>query len=201
MKRDIITVEEIARTPPGTVYSLSNGAVVTPLAADMAREKNIRFDTAARRKEIVALGSDHAGFAAKEAIRTHLEKMAFQVRDFGTHSEQPVDYPDFAHKVAQAVASGDCRCGILVDGAGIGSCMAANKVPGVLAALCYDETTARNSREHNFANVLTLGARMLPVERLISIVEVWLATPFGEARHQRRVQKIWEIEREYLRRS
>ncbi|MBI4457300.1 MAG: ribose 5-phosphate isomerase B [Acidobacteria bacterium] len=147
---------------------------------------------------MIAIGADHGGFVGKEAIRRHLEAKGFHVLDFGTHCEQPVDYPDFARKVAEAVAGGQCRYGILVDGMGVGSCIAANKVPRVLAALCYDEATARNSREHNCANVLTLGARM-PVERLISVVEVWLSTPLGSGRHARRVQKIRDIEREYLR--
>lgn len=179
---------------------MSIGAVITPLAAELARERNIRFETTGDRPpEIIALGADHGGFAAKETIKRHLEAKGFQVRDFGTHSEQPVDYPDYARKVAEVVSEGICRYGILVDGAGIGSCMAANKVPGVLAALCYDEATARNSREHNYANVLTLGGKMLSVERLLAVVDVWLATPYGEARHERRVQKIREIERDYLR--
>ena len=200
--RTIVTAEEIATMPAGTVYALEPGDVVTPLAADLAREKNIRFEisSAGRREEILALGADHGGFAAKEAVKRHLEAGGFRVHDFGTHSENPVDYPDLARRVAEAVASGRCRWGIMIDGAGIGSCMAANKVPGVLAALCYDEATARNSREHNYANVLTLGARMLPLDRLIAVVDTWLATPYGEARHGQRVQKIREIEREYLRR-
>ncbi|HEY3128187.1 MAG TPA: ribose 5-phosphate isomerase B [Acidobacteriota bacterium] len=198
--RDVITAEEIARTPPGTIYHLSLSAVVTPLAWELAREKNIRFDVDnAGKEEIIALGADHGGFAAKEAIKRYLESRGYRVRDFGTRSEEPVDYPDFARKVAEAVAAGECRWGIVVDGAGIGSCMTANKVPGVLAALCYDEATARNSREHNYANVLTLGGRMLPVERLLAVVDTWLATPHGEARHGRRVQKIRDVEREYLR--
>src|SRR3989442_7169326 len=125
--------------------ALSPNAVVTPLAWELAREKHIRFDAGdAGKEEIIALGADHGGFAAKEAIKKHLETRGYRVRDFGTHSEEPVDYPDFARKVAEAVAAGECCWGIVVDGAGIGSCMTANKVPGVLAALCYDEATARN---------------------------------------------------------
>lgn len=200
MRPDIVTAEEIERAPAGTLYPLAAGAIVTPLALELAREKNIRFDASGDgKREIIALGADHGGFAAKEAVKKHLEAKGFRICDFGTHSAQPVDYPDFARKVAEAVARGECRCGIVLDGAGIGSCMAANKVPGVLAALCYDEATARNSREHNYANVLTLGAGMLPHDRIIAVIETWLATPFGEARHGRRVQKIREIEREYLR--
>ncbi|HEV8131313.1 MAG TPA: ribose 5-phosphate isomerase B [Acidobacteriota bacterium] len=199
--RDVVTAEEIARTPAGTVYSLSPDTLITPLAAELAQQKNIHFDLAGKhREQIIGLGADHGGFQAKEAIKKHLDEKGYKVRDFGTHSEVAVDYPDFARKVAEAVASGACSYGVLVDGAGIGSCMAANKVPGVLAALCYDEATARNSREHNYANVLTLGGKMLPIDRLIAVVDAWLATPYGEARHGRRVQKIRDIEREYLRR-
>lgn len=201
MARDVVTVEEIEQTPAGTLYPVSAGTVITPLAAELAREKNIRFDALGDgRVEIIALGADHGGFSAKQKIKQHLEVNGYRVRDFGTHTEQPVDYPDYARRVAEAVAQGECRWGILLDGAGIGSCMAANKVPGVLAALCYDAATARNSREHNYANVLTLGARMLSLDQLIAVVDAWLATPFGEARHGRRVQKIREIERDYLRR-
>ena len=110
-----------------------------------------------------------------------------------------MDYPDFAHAVARAVAVGVSDLGIIVDGAGIGSCMTANKVPGVRAALCYDEASARNSREHNYANVLTLGGRLISVEAMRSIVGVWLSTPEGESRHGKRVAKIMAVEKQYLR--
>jgi ribose 5-phosphate isomerase B len=121
------------------------------------------------------------------------------VHDCGTSSPDPVDYPDFAHAVARLVADGTCSAGIVVDGAGIGSCMAANKVPGIRAALCYDISTARNSREHNHANVLTLGGRLIGDGLALDIVRTWLGTPWGGARHAARVEKITEIERRYLR--
>src|ERR671939_1839129 len=119
----------------------------------------------------------------KESLKRLLADLGHDVQDFGTHSTEAVDYPDYAHLVARAVASGACDLGIVVDGAGIGSCMAANKVPGVRAAMCYDAATARNSREHNYANVLTLGGKMLSAEQIREVVQTWLATPEGEARH------------------
>ena len=120
-------------------------------------------------------------------------------QDFGTYSLEAVDYPDFAHLVAIAVGRRSCDLGIIVDGAGIGSCMVANKIPGVRAALCYDEASARNSREHNGANVLTLGGKMVPTDRIYEIVKVWLATDLTEDRHRRRVAKIDAIERTYMK--
>ncbi|MBI4481834.1 MAG: ribose 5-phosphate isomerase B [Acidobacteria bacterium] len=152
-----------------------------------------------RKAERVALGSDHAGFQVKERLKPFLLGLGYDFLDHGTYSEQPVDYPDVALAVAEAVASGEFAWGILLDGAGIGSAIAANKVPGVRAALCYDQASARNSREHNHANVLALGARLLDEDLIRKIVETWLQTPFGGERHLRRVNKISEIERRYGR--
>ena len=135
----------------------------------------------------------------KEQLKGFLDELRCASRDFGTFSNDAVDYPDYAHAVARAVAEGVCDLGIIVDGAGIGSCMTANKVPGVRAAMCYDEATARNSREHNYANVLTLGGRMITDKQMRDIVRVWLATPEGEERHGKRVAKIMAIEKQYLR--
>jgi ribose 5-phosphate isomerase B len=147
----------------------------------------------------VAIGADHGGFRLKEALAAFLAERGYGVQDCGTHSTDPVDYPDIAHAVARLVADGACRWGIIVDGAGIGSCMAANKVPGVRAALCYDLSSARNSREHNHANVLTLGAGLIGEGLARQIVEVWLETPWGPDRHARRVEKIGVVEDRYLR--
>lgn len=149
----------------------------------------------------IALAADHGGYALKEALEEHLKSKGYEVRDLGTHSSDSVDYPDYAHAVALAVASGECRFGIVVDGAGIGSAMAANKVPGIRAALCYDLSTARNSREHNHANVLTLGAGLLGESLAKQVVDEWLATDWGPGRHARRVEKIREIEDRYLLRG
>jgi ribose 5-phosphate isomerase B len=126
-----------------------------------------------------------------------LRDWGYEVLDLGTNTSAPVDYPDFAEAVAKAVTCGDAVCGIVIDSAGIGSAIAANKVPGARAALCYDRATARNSREHNDANVLSLGARFLPPESAREILAVWLQTPFAGGRHQRRVDKIRAIEQRY----
>jgi ribose 5-phosphate isomerase B len=145
----------------------------------------------------IAVGADHGGFALKERIAADLREHGFSVRDVGTHSTDSVDYPDFAFAVARLVAEGACRWGIVVDGAGIGSAIAANKVPGVRAATCWDISSARNSREHNHANVLALGAGLLGEALALQIVQAWLSTGWGEGRHARRVDKITEIERRY----
>ncbi len=148
---------------------------------------------------LVAIGADHGGYALKETLKAFLVEQGYRVMDCGTHSTEPVDYPDLAYAVARLVSSGEAWRGILVDGAGIGSAMAANKVPGVRAALCYDHATALNSREHNDANVLSLGAGLIGPNLARQIVQTWLATPFGGGRHQRRVDKIGEIERRFSR--
>ncbi|HSJ84912.1 MAG TPA: ribose 5-phosphate isomerase B [Acidimicrobiia bacterium] len=148
-------------------------------------------------KTRIAIGADHGGYPLKEKIGFKLKEAGYEVLDCGTNSHDAVDYPDFAHAVAREVASGACRYGIVVDGAGIGSAMVANKVPGVRAALCYDLSSARNSREHNHANVLTLGAGLVGDALAWQIVEEWLSVEWGGDRHARRVAKIDAIERQY----
>ncbi len=147
----------------------------------------------------VAVGADHGGYRLKELIVFRLREQGHQVVDCGTDSTESVDYPDLALAVAEKVASGECQSGIVIDGAGIGSSMAANKVPGVRAALCYDVSSARNSREHNHANVLTLGAGLIGDSLATQIVEAWITTAWGEGRHARRVDKITGIEKKYAR--
>jgi len=169
---------------------------VAGTAPESASEPAGRPDNPA--DDAIALGADHGGFRLKETLKAFLEDHGWRVEDCGTHGADSVDYPDFAHQVARRVASGACRWGVVVDGAGIGSCMTANKVPGVRAALCYDLSSARNSREHNHANVLTLGAGLIGEGLAKQIVETWLATPWGPGRHARRVQKISQIEGRYL---
>jgi ribose 5-phosphate isomerase B len=202
----VITEREVLVVPTGGQLLIRADAVVTPAAQDAIRERGITLQTRSSQNSTsrglhIAVGADHGGFAMKEQLKTLLVTLGHQARDFGTHSEDAVDYPDIAHAVAHAVAQRTCDLGIIVDGAGIGSCMAANKVPGVRAALCYDEATARNSREHNYANVLTLGGKLLAREQMEKIVRVWLATPEGEARHGKRVAKIMAIEKQYARQS
>lgn len=145
----------------------------------------------------VAIGADHGGYRLKEHLAFRLRERGHRVVDCGTDSGEAVDYPDFAHAVARKVADGECEVGVVVDGAGIGSCMAANKVPGIRASLCYDVSSARNAREHNHANVLTLGAGLVGEALAWQIVEAWLSTSWAGGRHQRRVEKITEIERRY----
>jgi len=148
-------------------------------------------------RTVVAIAGDHGGWRMKDAIGAWLEKNGYAVRDGGTNSDDAVDYPDLALAVAQLVAVGSAKWGIVVDGAGIGSAMAANKVPGVRAANCHDISSARNSREHNYANVLTLGSGFLGAALALQIVETWLDTDWGAERHGRRVDKITAIERTY----
>src|SRR5262245_55176724 len=148
---------------------------------------------------VVALGADHGGYALKETLKAYLAELGYSVVDCGTHSTDAVDYPDLAYAVARLVGCGEAWRGIVVDGAGIGSAMAANKVPGVRAALCYDHATALNSREHNDANVLSLGAGLIGPNLAKQITQTWLATEFAGGRHQRRVDKLSEIEKRFLK--
>ncbi|MGH2522170.1 MAG: ribose 5-phosphate isomerase B [Anaerolineales bacterium] len=171
--------------------------VSTPLPSPSSAAK--LGDGREAREGVVALGADHGGFALKEALKEFVTGLGYTVVDCGTHSADPVDYPDVAYAVARLVSERQAWRGILVDGAGIGSAMAANKVPGVRAALCYDHATAVNSREHNDANVLSLGAGLIGANLARQIVQAWLATPFGGGRHQKRVDKIVEIEKRFLK--
>ena len=142
----------------------------------------------------IALGADHGGYKMKEMLKGHLASAGYRIIDCGTDSTESVDYPDFARAVAEKVSSQTAWRGIIVDGAGIGSCMTANKVNGVRAAMCHDHATAVNSREHNDANVLTLGAGLLGDNLAIQIVDTWLTTEFAGGRHSRRVEKIIAVE-------
>jgi ribose 5-phosphate isomerase B len=194
--RQLITEEDIRAVPAGATLRINGKALVTPLASDIAREQHITFERitltarGTRTMRRIAIGADHGGFEMKEALKKVLIDTGCQYQDFGTNSTAAVDYPDFAQAVALAVARQSCDLGIMIDGAGIGSCMVANKIPGVRAAMCYDEASARNSREHNGANVLTLGGKMISNDKMRQIVQVWLSTELTEERHRRRVAKI-----------
>lgn len=150
-------------------------------------------------KRTVAIGTDHGGVDLKAILKQQLVDLGYEVIDCGTHTTDSVDYPDIAQQVAELVAQGQAWRGVIIDGAGIGSCMAANKVPGVRAALCYDYATAVNSREHNNANVLTLGAGLIGINLAQQILKTWLSTEFGGGRHARRVDKISAIEASYTK--
>lgn len=202
--KDIVTADDVIRIPPGGELSASVGAIVTPWAREVAASRNVRIvqgaaGSLAGGAGAIALGADHGGFALKEELKAHLAGQGRRVHDVGTFSTEAVDYPDIAHAVARAVRSGEAEVGILVDGAGIGSAMAANKVPGIRAALCVDEAAAVNAREHNDANVLTLGAKFVDGPRMRAIVDAFLLAKCTEERHARRVGKITAIEESYRR--
>jgi ribose 5-phosphate isomerase B len=148
---------------------------------------------------VIAIGSDHGGYDLKEILKKDLAEWGYEVIDVGCHTKEAVDYPEFAHEAARLVSSGKAWRGIVIDGAGIGSCMVANKVPGVRAGMAYDHASAVNSREHNDANVLTLGAGLIGVNLAKQIAKAWLATEFGGGRHSRRVDKIVAVEKQYLK--
>ena len=143
----------------------------------------------------VAVGSDHGGYKAKELLKSYLGSLGYRVVDVGCHFQESVDYPDFAQAVARKVAGGDCERGIMIDGAGIGSSMVCNKVRGIRAALCYDLKTVVNSREHNNANVLTLGGPLHTPDELCRMAKVWLETRFAGGRHWPRINKMMAVER------
>lgn len=150
-------------------------------------------------KQVVAFGSDHGGFQLKALLMKQAESLGYSVLDLGTSTEEPCDYPDFAYAVAKAVASEEAWRGVMIDGAGIGSCVVANKVPGIRAACCHNEFVARNAREHNDTNVLTMGSRVTGIEVCKEIMKVWLKTLFAGGRHQARVNKMGDVERRYLK--
>ncbi len=150
-------------------------------------------------KKVIALGSDHGGYDLRITLKTTLEELGYDVRDVGAYNKEPVDYPDFAHEVARQVSSGAAWRGIMIDGAGIGSCIVANKVPGIRAGIAYDYSSAVNSREHNDTNVLTLGAGLIGINLAKQIVKTWLETDFAGGRHIPRIEKISAVEKNYLK--
>ena len=202
--RPLIAEREVQAVPAGGMLTVPEGALVTPLARQLALDRKILMRAADQGSEsgsskAIALGADHGGYKLKETLMHSLAEWGYEVLDCGTQSDRPVDYPDYAFAVAQLVANGRAWRGVMVDGAGIGSCMAANKVPGVRAAMCYDQATALNSREHNNANLLTLGAGLIGENLAKSILNTFLSTSFAGGRHAARVDKISNIERRYLR--
>jgi len=220
--RSLVTEADVQAVSVGGQFSIPHGALVTPLARQVALERRVSIvETAGTeaaptpapvavpsanssptgQQKPIAIGADHGGYELKEILKGYLGELGYDTVDCGTDGTGSVDYPDFAFAVAQLVAQGRAWRGVVVDGAGIGSCMAANKVPGVRASLCYDQATAFNSREHNDANVLTLGAGMIGPNLARQIVKTWLETPFGGGRHARRVNKIMEIEGRFLKRE
>ena len=202
--KSVITEDDVRGLDQGAVLRIGEDARLTPLAADIVKERQIEIVRRSSRRgsraaKLIAVGADHGGFKMKEELKGLLAQLGHKVQDFGTDSEEAVDYPDFAHAVARAVANGSSDLGIIIDGAGVGSAMTANKVPGVRAAACYSVAVARNSREHNDANVLTLGSKTISSAEMREIVTAWLNTEITEDRHRKRVAKIDAIQRQYQR--
>jgi ribose 5-phosphate isomerase B len=200
--KNLIAEDDLRGLHEGAKLRVAENARFTPLAQDIIRERQIELVKKSSRHsaikvKTVAVGSDHGGFEFKEKLKNFLADLGLQVKDLGTNSKDAVDYPDFAHAVAKAVSNRQVDVGIIIDGAGIGSAMTANKVPGVRAAACYSVALARNSREHNGANVLTLGSGQNSFAEIKEIVEAWLSTDLTEERHRNRVGKIDRIEMQY----
>lgn len=217
-KRPLITEKDVKAVPTGGKLCLPAEAIVTPRARDVAMERKVSLfaepgpstmlrtgpvstlsGTSVPGSKVIALGADHGGFAMKETLKAYLRELGYTIKDCGTFSSESVDYPEFAYAVAKLVSEGQAWRGVMIDGAGIGSCMVANKVPGVRASMCYDLSTAANSREHNDANVLTLGGHLIGENLAKQIVKTWLETEFAGGRHERRVNKIMGIEKRFLR--
>jgi ribose 5-phosphate isomerase B len=202
--RRVITAHDI---PPSGEFKIPIGSIVTPSAREVAAARAVairelpedELSAVAPPEKTIAIGADHGGFRLKEALKPLFAAYGLEARDVGVYEEKSADYPDIAHEVAALVAAGKASRGVIIDGAGIGSAMVANKVPGVRAALCYDKASARNSREHNDSNVLTLGGRLLTQTQAEDVLRVWLETRFAAGRHQARVEKIAEVERKYLK--
>jgi len=198
--KDLITQADV---PASGDLKVAPGTIITPSARDLAKERGIKIvevsadqlDTAVPPERLIALGSDHGGFQLKEKLKPIFLELGLRFHDVGVDHEKPVDYPDIARQVAEIVARGEATRGVIIDGAGIGSAIVANKFPGIRAALCYDKPSARNSREHNDSNVLTLGGRLLTPSQAEDVLRTWLSSPFGGGRHAARVQKIAEIEK------
>ena len=202
--KSVITEDDVRDLPEGTKLRIAEGARLTALAQDIVSAKRIEIVKRTPRRgpktsRLIAVGADHGGYKMKEELKALLVELGHQVHDFGTNSEDPVDYPDLAYAVARSVSEGTSELGIVIDGAGVGSAMTANKVPGVRAAACYSVAVARNSREHNGANVLSLGSKTISSKEMREIVQAWLATEITEERHLKRVGKIDAIERQYSR--
>lgn len=204
------TVKEAAKS--GKTITVPEKVIITALARDLAKKLGMTFqtmkpvppkaqDTAQLHlnQSLIAVGCDHGGYDMKLKLIRLLQTLNYQVVDVGTNSADAVDYPDFAAAVAKKVAGGECVRGIMIDGAGIGSCMVVNKFKGVRGAMCYDVSSAINSREHNDANILTLGSKMIGDLVAEQIVKTWLKTDFAGGRHQQRIDKIIEVDKSNLK--
>lgn len=204
-----LTVREAAKRGQKQI-KVTPGTIVTSAARDVAKSLAIEFveikdalekvaDKTPKKvyKGIIAIGSDHGGFSMKEQLKPFIADMGYTIKDMGTTSEEACDYPDYAFAVAKLVSSGDADRGIMIDAVGVASAMVANKLPGVRAAACQNEFAAQSSREHNDANLLALGGRIIGIELAKTIVKIWLVTEFAGGRHQKRVDKISDIDLKY----
>jgi ribose 5-phosphate isomerase B len=225
MSKTLLTERDIVnavREGKKTLFADGN-TVITPSAKDKAKELKLQFTdtrespdqsrqvkaaesyTAATissanvGSKLIVIGSDHGGFQTKEMLKKYLAEIGYRTLDIGTNSEDACDYPDYAYAVARVVAKGEAWRGIMIDATGVASSIVCNKVPGVRAAACFNEFVAKSSREHNDANVLTLGAKVLGTELIKSIVKVWLETWFGGGRHKKRVDKISDVEKRFAK--
>ena len=225
MSKTILTERDIVnavKEGKKTLFADGN-TVITPSAMDKAKELKLQFtdtkespdqsrpvkaaesSTAATTSsadvgsKLIVIGSDHGGFQTKEMLKKYLAEIGYRTLDIGTNSEEPCDYPDYAYAVARVVAKGEAWRGIMIDATGVASSIVCNKVPGVRAAACFNEFVAKSSREHNDANVLTLGAKVLGTELIKSIVKIWLETWFGGGRHKKRVDKISDVEKRFAK--
>jgi len=215
MKKIITEADVVANyKSAGKILSVGKDDIITPLAKDKIKDlgitvikktesENIQLSSLPTvlppaKKNTVVLGGDHTGFAIKTLLAKLLVEKGYNVQDVGTYDESSCDYPDFAYAAAKKIKSGEAEFGILIDATGIPSAITANKIKGIRAATCYNEFSAKSAREHNNANVLVIGAKSLGEETIKSIVETWLSTDFAGGRHQRRLDKITEIENRNL---
>ena len=225
MSKTLLTERDIVnavREGKKTLFADGN-TVITPSAKDKAKELKLQFtdtrespDQSRQGKaaeaytaatissanvgsKLIVIGSDHGGFQTKEMLKKYLAEIGYRTLDIGTNSEEPCDYPDYAYAVARVVAKGEAWRGIMIDATGVASSIVCNKVPGVRAAACFNEFVAKSSREHNDANVLTLGAKVLGTELIKSIVKIWLETWFGGGRHKKRFDKISDVEKRFTK--
>lgn len=210
-KMGLVTAGDLADIAVGGIFNVPMGAAITDMAFDEASRRGITLrgaighagdpipDSRESGPLRIAIGADHGGYALKCDLIDWIRDLGHVPIDLGCHGESAVDYPDFAEAVADAVASDRCSLGVCIDGAGIGSTMAANKVPGIRAANCYDIASAQNAREHNYANVLCLGSPRIAPSAALEILRAFLATPWGAERHGRRVEKITRIEQRHAR--
>lgn len=201
MSKLISEVQIQAAHSRGEPVKVVPGQIVTPAAKDLAMKLGVAITTAGESsgQRPIVLGSDHGGYQLKELLKATIAKLGFEVTDVGCHSTDAVDYPVYAARVADKLAAGEAVLGVMIDGAGIGSSMVGNKIAGVRAALCYDVTTAHNAREHNNANMLTLGGSLIGAGLASQIVSAFLTTEFGGGRHQRRVSMIDALDVEKAR--